>query len=62
MPFQKRGNLFPLSRIGRSPMLFEGGDHGLREFNAEVNSMAKNWLDKYVKNSAPLPVLEIHGK
>ncbi|HFA51489.1 MAG TPA: hypothetical protein ENJ95_20945 [Bacteroidetes bacterium] len=53
---------FLKEKVPHRLVLFEGGDHGLREFNDEVNSMAKNWLDKYVKNKAPLPVLKMHGK
>ncbi|HFB99532.1 MAG TPA: S9 family peptidase [Phaeodactylibacter sp.] len=30
-------------------VMFEGGDHGLRAFNDEVDAMTKNWLRKYLK-------------
>lgn len=43
-------------------VLFEGGDHGLREFNDEVDFMVKNWLDKYLKNNHSLPDLVPHGR
>ncbi len=43
-------------------ILFEGGDHGLREFNDEVDQMAKKWLEDYLKNGKALPDLKPHGK
>ena len=43
-------------------MLLEGGDHGLNEFDNEVNTQTKMWFDKYVRDKAPLPNLEPHGK
>ena len=36
-------------------VLFEGGDHGLRNFKAEVDELAKAWLKKYLKNASSLP-------
>ena len=29
-------------------VLFEGGDHGLRQFRTEVNRLVKHWLEKYL--------------
>jgi len=43
-------------------VLFEGGNHGLRAHRNEVNSMAKDWLDAYLKNDKALPNLKPHGK
>ena len=42
-------------------VLFEGGDHGLNEFDDEVDQMAKEWFDKYLKNGKELPELKPHG-
>ena len=43
-------------------VMFEGGDHGLREFRKEVNDQVKAWFDKYLKNNQSLPDLEPHGR
>ena len=43
-------------------VLFEGGDHGLTEYRAEVNRIAKEWLDYYVRDQKPWPSLDPHGK
>jgi len=43
-------------------VLFEGGSHGLRKFNDEVDGMVKKWFDDYLKNGKPLPDLKPHGK
>ena len=43
-------------------VMFEGGDHGLNEFDQEVDDMVKIWFDKYLKEQIPLPDLEPHGK
>ncbi len=46
----------------KQPMRFvlvEGGTHGLRV--PLRDSMLIEWLDRYVKNKAPLPDMELHG-
>ena len=43
-------------------MLFEGGDHGLSDYRAEVFRAVTEWLDRYVRDRAPLPNLEPHGR
>ena len=43
-------------------VLFEGGDHGLSEFRNEVDDMAKDWFDSYLKNDKKLPELNPHGR
>ncbi len=43
-------------------VFFEGGDHGLSEHRLEVDRMARNWLDHYVRDSRPFPDLEPHGR
>ena len=42
-------------------VMFEGGDHGLSEFDAEVFRLAREWLDYYVRDRGPLPDLNPHG-
>ena len=43
-------------------MPFEGGGHGLSEHRAEVFRAVREWLDRYVRDRAPLPDLEPHGR
>ncbi len=43
-------------------VLFEGGDHGLTEFSAEVDKMVKEWFDKYLKRGEIHPSLVPHGR
>ncbi len=43
-------------------MMFEGGDHGLSEFRAEVDRAAGEWLDRYVRDGEGWPSLEPHGR
>ena len=45
-----------------SLIMFEGGDHGLNEFDKEVDDLTKAWFNKYLDNNAPLPQLEPHGR
>lgn len=52
--------LLELKRPFRLVML-EGGDHGLSEHRAEVDRLAKDWLDRYVRDRRPWPSLEPHG-
>jgi dipeptidyl aminopeptidase/acylaminoacyl peptidase len=42
-------------------VFFEGGDHGLSEHRDEVNRLARDWLDRYVRDKRPWPSLEPHG-
>jgi hypothetical protein len=41
---------------------FEGGDHLLTEHNDEVSRLAKDWLDRYVRDRKPWPSLKPHGR
>lgn len=41
---------------------FEGGDHGLSEYRSEVDRLAKDFLDRYVRDRTPWPSLEPHGR
>jgi dipeptidyl aminopeptidase/acylaminoacyl peptidase len=43
-------------------MMFEGGDHGLSEFEAEVDAAVNSWLDRYVRDGESWPSLEPHGR
>lgn len=42
-------------------VFLEGGDHGLTEHRTEVDRLAKDWLDRYVRDRQPWPSLEPHG-
>lgn len=42
-------------------VFFEGGDHGLSEHREEVDRLARNWLDRYVRDRELWPSLEPHG-
>ncbi len=42
-------------------VFFEGGDHGLSEYQGEVDRLARDWLDRYVRDRVPWPSLEPHG-
>ncbi len=53
---------FEEHRIPYRLKIFEGADHGISEFRAEVNQDVINWLDKYLKGDAPLPNMEFHGR
>ncbi len=50
------------AKVPYSLVMFEGGDHGLNEFDAEVDGLTKAWFEKYLINDAPLPNLKPHGK
>ena len=43
-------------------ILFEGADHGLTEFRSEEDRITRDFLDHYVRDMAPLPDLEPHGR
>ncbi|MFB1479917.1 alpha/beta hydrolase family protein [Corallococcus sp. RDP092CA] len=43
-------------------VLFEGGDHLLNEHAAETQRLVGDWLDRYVRDRAPFPPLEPHGR
>ena len=53
---------FIKERVPHRLIMFEGGDHGLREFDSEVDFQIKNWLDKYLKEDMGLPELSPHGR
>lgn len=53
---------FEKHRIPYRLIMFEGGDHGISEHKKEVNQHVINWFDKYLKDGAPLPNMEYHGR
>lgn len=52
--------LMELKRPFRLVML-EGSDHSLSEHIDERNRLIKDWMDRFVRDCAPLPNLELHG-
>ena len=54
--------VFIKNKIPHRLVMFEGGNHGLSEFNDEVNGMVKKWFDDYLKNNKALPNLLPHGR
>lgn len=53
---------FIKNKVPHRLVLFEGGNHGLREFRKEVDEMTKKWFDDYLKNDKKLPDLNPHGR
>jgi len=49
-------------RIPYRLIVFEGGDHGIKEHKDEVNTQVLNWFNRYLKNAEPLPNMEYHGR
>lgn len=43
-------------------VLYEGGDHGLSEYRAEVRAQVDEWFDRYVRDRRRWPSLEPHGR
>ncbi|MBU3012712.1 prolyl oligopeptidase family serine peptidase [Polaribacter vadi] len=43
-------------------MLFEGAEHGLREFRNQYFTQTKSFFDYYLKNNNDLPNMELHGR
>ncbi|RPJ08500.1 MAG: hypothetical protein EHM28_04145 [Spirochaetaceae bacterium] len=42
-------------------VFFEGGDHGLTEYQSAVDSLVKSWMDYYVRDRKTWPPLAPHG-
>ena len=40
----------------------EGADHAISERVDDYNGAAREWLDRYVRDRAPLPNLTPHGR
>jgi dipeptidyl aminopeptidase/acylaminoacyl peptidase len=53
--------LFAVKHPFRLVML-EGSDHALTEHISERERQTREWLDRYVRDRAPLPRLEPHGE
>ena len=43
-------------------VFFEGGDHGLSEHREATDRTVQDWLNHYVRDKAPLPNMEPHGR
>jgi dipeptidyl aminopeptidase/acylaminoacyl peptidase len=43
-------------------VFFEGDDHGLTGNRGEVDRLVIDWFNRYVRDKAPLPNLEPHGR
>jgi len=43
-------------------VFFEGGDHGLTEYREEVDRLAQDWFDRYVRDQQRWPSLAPHGR
>jgi len=43
-------------------VMLEGGDHGLTDYDDEVQRQVYNWLDRYVRDGERWPSLEPHGR
>ncbi|MHA7829856.1 MAG: alpha/beta hydrolase family protein [Flagellimonas sp.] len=43
-------------------ILFEGADHGIREFRKDTFNAMKNHFDRYVRDESPLPDMNPHGR
>ena len=49
-------------KIPHRLVMFEGNDHFLKESWQESRAMAVAWLERFVRNSEPLPDMEPHGE
>ncbi len=43
-------------------LLFEGADHGIREYRNQFFAQSKTFFDYYLKNLNELPNMELHGR
>lgn len=41
--------------------IYEGGDHGLREYREEVDYEVMNWFKQFLKDNEPIPNMKLHG-
>ncbi len=53
---------FEKHRIPYRLKIFEGADHGIKEFEKEVNTEVMSWFNRYLKNNEPIPNMEYHGR
>ncbi|QKX07285.1 S9 family peptidase [Aquimarina sp. TRL1] len=43
-------------------IMFEGGDHGIRNNRKEVSEQVIQWFDRFLKQGEKVPNMEFHGK
>ena len=43
-------------------IMYEGADHGINEFDADVLEQVSNWFDRFLNNDEALPDMEYHGR
>ena len=48
-------------RIPYRLKIFEGADHGIRQYRAEVNEEVISWFNRFLKEGEKLPNMEFHG-
>lgn len=53
---------FEKYRIPYRLLIFEGADHGISEHRDEVDEQVIDWFNRYLKENAPLPNMEYHGR
>lgn len=53
---------FEKYRIPYRLIMFEGGDHGIKEHPREVDWQVTKWFNRYLKNEESLPNMEYHGR
>lgn len=53
---------FEKYRIPYRLKIFDGADHGIKEYRNEVNKEVVNWFDRFLKHNEPIPNMEYHGK
>ena len=41
--------------------VYEGGDHGLTDYRADVHREVINWFNRFLKNDEQVPEMEFHG-
>lgn len=42
--------------------IYEGGDHGLKEFKPDLNREVIEWFNRFLKKKEAIPNMEYHGK
>lgn len=52
---------FEEHRIPYRLKIFEGADHGIREFRKEKDEAVISWFDRFLKNGEPIPEMDFHG-
>jgi dipeptidyl aminopeptidase/acylaminoacyl peptidase len=52
---------FEEHRVPYRLKIFEGGDHGLRAFRAEVDKEVLSWFDRFLKENEPVPNMALEN-